>query len=293
MPWCTLKRHVFPEIGKVLIDKITKPRLQAFFDYLATDGYAKSTVKIVKGPVSLVLDHAVEGELIPYNPCKELKTGGIAARQSNDPLNEAQAEQLLEQAKLHEDGEYYPIFLYALCTGKRIGEIRATKWEDIDFDKRFVEVKRNIVREKTYPPKNNKSRCVGLSPMVIEELKKLRTEQKRAALKGGYPVPEFVFTEKDGRIMRQHFIRDSLEKCLKAAGVHRITFHDLRHSYAHIRLSRKHSVADVSRSMGHTDIKITVKIYGHLIHYDFQDEVDSLDTPHLNAPYTQPERGQI
>jgi integrase len=287
-----LERHVYREIGKLPLGKITRPRLQALFDYLATDGYAKSTVKIAKAPVSLILAHAVEGGLIDSNPAKDLKTGGLAARKPNQPLNEGEVMLLLEQAKRYQGGAYYPIFLYALRTGKRIGEIRATKWQDIDFDKRFVEVKRNIVRGKFYTPKGNHSRRVGLSPMVIEELKRLRTEQKRAALRGGYPVPEFVFTDENGEIMKQYFIRDALEKIRKAAGLKRITLHDLRHSYAHIRLSRGHNLPDVSRSLGHADVKITVKIYGHLKHDDFQDEVDSLDSPHLNATYTHLAKGK-
>jgi integrase len=289
----TMVRHVFPEIGRLTLDKVTRPRLQTLFDYLATDGYAKSTIRIAKGPVSLVLDHAVEGGLIDKNPCKDLKTGGVAAKKPNDPLNEAEAERLLEQAKLYDDGEYYPIFLYALRTGKRIGEIRATKWEDIDFERRFVEVKRNIVRGKSYTPKGNRSRRVGLSPMVIKHLKKLHTQQRKDALQNRYPVPEFVFTEPGDRIMRLHLIRDALEKCLKAADLRRITIHDLRHSYAHIRLSRGHNLPDVSRSLGHADVKITVKTYGHLKHDDFQAEIDSLDTPHPNAPYTQPAGGKV
>jgi integrase len=175
-----------------------------------------------------------------------------------------------------------------LRTGKRIGETLATTWEDINFKKRFVEVKRNLVRGNFYSPKNSRSRRIGLSPLVIKELRKMRTEQKRQALKGGYPMSEFVFTEEDGRIMRQHLIRGDLENCLKAAKLQRITIHDLRHSYTHIRLSRGHNLADVSRSLGHADVKITVKIYGHLQHDDFQDEIDSLDTPHLNAPQVQP-----
>ncbi len=124
--------------------------------------------------------------------------------------------------------------------------------------------------------------------MVIEELRKMRTEQKRRALKGGHAIPKFVFTDENGGIMRQHKIRDALAKCLEAAKLRRITIHDLRHSYAHIRLSRGHNLADVSRSLGHADVKITVKVYGHLKHNDFQDEIDSLDTLHLNAPQTQP-----
>ena len=284
----SLERHVFPEIGNLPVDEIKKPRLQALFDALAVDDYGKSTIKTIKVPISLIFDHAIEGGLISDNPAQKLKVEGRQAKEANDPLNEAEAEQFLEQTQRYQDGEYYPLFLYALRTGKRIGEIQAVKWTDIDFKKRFVEVKRNLVRGNFYSPKNSRNRLVGLTPLVIEELSKLRTKQKRQALKSGHPVPEFVFTDENGSIMRQHKIRDALGKCLEAAKMRRITIHDLRHSYAYIRLSRGHNLPDVSRTLGHSDIKITVKIYGHLKHEDFQDEIDSLDTPHLNAPQAHP-----
>lgn len=283
-----LRCHVFPGIGKLPIDEITKPRLQALFDALAVGDYGKATIKIVKVPISLIFDHAVEGGLIAVNPTQKLKVTGRQAKEPNDPLNEAEAERFLEQTRQYQGGKYYPLFLYALRTGKRIGEIQAVKWSDIDFKKRFVEVKRNLVRGNFYSPKNSRNRRVGLTPLVIEELRKLRTEQKRRALKGGHPVSEFVFTDKNGSICGRHKIRIVLGKCLEAAKLRCITTHDLRHSYAYIRLSRGHNIADVSRTLGHADIKITVKIYGHLKHDDFQDEIDSLDGPHLNAPQAQP-----
>jgi len=79
-----------------------------------------------------------------------------------------------------------------------------------------------------------------------------------------------------------------LIRCLKLAGLRRIRAHDLRHTYATIRLINGHNIGDVSYQLGHSSIKITVDTYGHWLPGKFKSEVDELDNLHrrtLYAPY--------
>jgi integrase len=89
--------------------------------------------------------------------------------------------------------------------------------------------------------------------------------------------------------MRYKVFKKALLASLKKAGLRKIRVHDLRHTYATVRLLNGHNVGDVSYQLGHSSIKITYDIYGHWIPGNFKSEVDSLDTLHLNAPYTHPE----
>jgi integrase len=75
---------------------------------------------------------------------------------------------------------------------------------------------------------------------------------------------------------------------MKAAKLRRIRIHDLRHSYATIRLLRGHNVGDVSYQLGHSSIKMTYDVYTHWIPGKFKNEVDDLDNLHPNTPYTHP-----
>jgi integrase len=67
-----------------------------------------------------------------------------------------------------------------------------------------------------------------------------------------------------------------------------VRVHDLRHSYATIRLLKGHNVGDVSYQLGHSSIQITYDAYGHWIPGQFKSEIDELDEMHPNAPQAHP-----
>jgi integrase len=186
------------------------------------------------------------------------------------------------------NGYYYPHVLCALRTGLRIGEIVALTWKDIDFEKRQITVKRSCRNRRITGTKNNKRRHVDMTPHLAETLKELRTEQKKRALKKGWSFPDWVFANRKGKMLRNIAFRDALMRCLDDAGLKRIRVHDLRHTYATIRLLRGHNVGDVSYQLGHSSIKITYDAYGHWIPGHFKSEIDELDEMHPNAPHAHP-----
>lgn len=175
------------------------------------------------------------------------------------------------------NGYYYPHLLCALRTGMRLGEMKALKWDDIDFNKRQIEVKRSCRRGKVTGTKTDKRRNVDMTPQLTAVLKDLRTNQKKAALKAGRPVSEWVFANKKGKIFLRIVLENALNKCLSEAGLQRIRIHDLRHTCATIRLMRGHNAGDVSYQLGHSSIKMTYDVYTHWIPGNFKSEIDELD----------------
>ena len=146
-------------------------------------------------------------------------------------------------------GFYYPIILRALRTGLRVGELVELRWEDVDFVGGFIEVKRNFYKGRITVTKNHKRRRVDMSPHLMETLKALKLGHKKMPLKKGYQFPELVFANKKGERMREGALRDALNKILDLAGFRRIRIHDLRHTYATIRLMRGHNIKDVSKQL--------------------------------------------
>ena len=172
----------------------------------------------------------------------------------------------------------------------RIGEIKALRWDDIDFEKRQIEVKRSCRKGRVTDTKNHKRRRVDMTPHLTETLKNLRTTQKRKALKDGRSFPEWVFANKKGVIFGRVPFENALNRCLTKAKLRRIRIHDLRHTYATIRLMRGHNVGDVSYQLGHSSIKMTYDVYAHWVPGRFKSEVDELDQEHPNAPQAHPEK---
>ena len=178
-------------------------------------------------------------ELIKGNPATRLgkKAFAGARKRAIDFLTSAEASTFLAAARVHSPGRY-PMFLTALRTGLRLGELIALHWEDIQFGEnpkdsnRFILVRRNYTRGACTTPKNHKARRVDMSKEVRLELIKLRDEMTVAAFERGEErIPKLVFPSSIGGPLDgvNVYHRDFLP-CLTTAGLRRITFHAFRHA---------------------------------------------------------------
>jgi integrase len=285
-----LRLHVLPCFEDKRIDRITRGDVKEFLLSKVNKGYAPSTVSHMKDAVSKIMGEALDKELISANPA--LNLGKILKRKDKkadvNQLTADELNQLLETVQEH-FSEHYTLFLLLARTGIRIGEALALKWGDIDFNGRFIEVKRSIVRGRISTPKSGKSRRVDMSPQLTEALKLHFTETKKKGLALGIGEIEFVFTNERGNpIDKDNWRRRVFNVALKKAGLRRIRIHDLRHTYATLRISAGHNIADVSGQLGHHSVKLTLDVYHHWIPGQAKSEVDTLDTLHLNAPPAHP-----
>ena len=113
-----------------------------------------------------------------------------------------------------------------------------------------------------------------------------RTACKRKGLALGLgDEPEYVFTNRIGGFMDQsHYRRRVFKKALKKAGLREIRIHDLRHTYATLRISKGDNIADVSKQLGHYSVKLTLDTYYHWTPGSKKSEVDELDTLIFEQP---------
>lgn len=285
-----LEKHIFPKFGKARIQDIRRKDIRSFFDQLFVDGLNPNTLKLIRASFRGVMSYALDCEIITSNPFSDLRMGYKKRSTEIKPLNDSEANLLLNQAELFMDGKYYPPILLALRTGLRIGELQALKWEDIDFDRRQIEVKRSWRKGRFSRTKNKKKRRVDMTPHVAETLRNHRIKQKRKALKEGRPFSEYVFIGERDELLNRITFKNAVDRCTDAASLRNIRVHDLRHSYATTRLMRGHNVGDVSYQLGHSSIKITYDVYVHWIPGQFKSEIDDLDQVHPNAPLLHPKK---
>ena len=233
------------------------------------------------------MTHALDSELIEINPIVGMKLIQGKSKFDIEPLSKEEVGKLLSASQRYNKGSYYPSILCALRTGMRIGEVRALKWKDIDFENRLIEVKRSCRRGRVTKPKTGKTRRVDMSLHLAEVFRELKQNQwKKYA---GKDVPQWVFTNIRDGMLRYMAFKKALMACLKLAGLRKIRIHDLRHTYATIRLLSGHNIGDVSYQLGHSSIKITYDTYGHWLPGKFKSEVDELDTLHPDAPHMHPQ----
>jgi integrase len=249
----------------------------------------------------VIFGEAVEDRIIEGNPASRLgkHTFGNVRKRRIDFLSRNGAAAFLSTAKTYAPIRY-PMFLAALRTGLRLGELVALHFEDIQFDEnaddqnRFILVRRNYSRGEFTTPKNHKTRRVDMSREVRSVLLDLKDEMAMKAFERGEEfVPGLVFPSASGGPLDgiNFYHRDFLP-CVENAGLRRITFHALRHSYASHLTHAVASLAYVKEQMGHSSIQITVDVYGHLVPGADIAWADKLDTPTTSPQLsaTQPQR---
>ena len=119
-----------------------------------------------------------------------------------------------------------------------------------------------------------------MSLELTQALKDLKLERQIEAGASGTDVPAWVFCNERGGLMHPHNLRDRIfYGLLKKAGLRRVRFHDLRHTFASLLLQNGESPVYVKEQMGHSSIQVTVDCYGHLIPGGNKQAVDRLDTP--------------
>lgn len=80
--------------------------------------------------------------------------------------------------------------------------------------------------------------------------------------------------------------RGVLNKAPEKAELRKIQIHDLRYTYATLRITKGENIVDVSAQLGHHSAKLTMDVYYHWIPGKKKSEVDELEEMvHLNAPY--------
>ncbi len=207
-------------------------------------------------------------------------------KQEIDPLNHEEVALFLETCATYYP-EHYPFFFTAFRTGMRLGELLALKWEDVDWHGKFILVRRSYKRGRLTPTKSGKQRRVDMSDQLISILRDFYLTRKKEALEAGIgKVEDFIFHRR-GKPMEQNSIRYPFKRILEKAGLRKIRFHDIRHTFASLLLSAGASPVYVKEQMGHSSIQITVDIYGHLIPSSNREMVNRLDTQPA-ATYPQP-----
>ena len=274
------KQHIEPYFGSKRLDEIKRRHVKEFIGILKSKGLSESRAKVIKAVLSGIFENAIEDEIVSVNPCQgTTKYCGKDAETSINPLTATEVQKMLENASGLKI-ELSTVYLVAVRTGLRLGELLALEWSDIDWNKRYIEVSKtyDYRLKKTRAPKNKKSRTVDLTPATMEALRNLRNQRKVVSISG------LIFVNGKGKRLMYNYI----PKKLKEVSPRPIRFHDLRHTYATLRIAKGDNILDVSKQLGHSKISMTLDNCAHWMPGEHKSQVDELDNLHLSAPYAHP-----
>lgn len=273
--------HLCPAFGVLPLSQIDRKMVKALALEKRKAGASLSTVRLILCTLSAIFTSAIEDGLVQHNPA--VRPGRFmrmrGKRDDINPLTREEEALFLQTTQKHYP-RFFPLFLFLLRTGCRIGEAVALQLGDVDFRGRFVEIRRNWTNGRLTTPKNGKARRIDLSKRLAEVLKEHLTSYELEAMAAGKPRPEWVFSNEEGKILDPDNLRHRIfYKALEKAELRRVRLHDLRHTFCSRLIANGESLAYVRDQMGHSSIQVTVDLYGHLVPGSNKQAVDRLDEP--------------
>jgi integrase len=297
----TCRNHIIPYIGTLRLAHVEDDHVRALLQTLQRQGVGARTRQVVHATLRRAFAVAMRDKLIPSNPAVTVeRPKGV--RNQKRIFSEEEALLFLTAAKGH---PYEALYVLALTTGMRQGELFALEWSDVDLQRAALRVQATLVEDEDgklvrgEPKTASSRRIIDLPNVAVEALK-----EHRARSRG---FEGFVFRDSIGgplrksNFLRRYFypllerarmcegcgtlwMRDPLTECpecqsgLSKPAVPRITFHTLRHVANSILLARGANIRLLADRLGHATTRTTLEHYSHVLTGAQREAAQTLDT---------------
>lgn len=281
-----VENHLTPYFGSTPITRINFNSVEGFMAHATDQEMNPATLKKLLITLGGIFRYAVVKRVCEYNPVREIEKPKSLNQKKVDFLNLAEIRNLLKHAERPEKKDPIPIngakkkkkmgrkakmdpivskgfktlLTLSIMSGLRQGEALGLKWTDIDWFNCQVHVQRTFNHGRFFAPKSKASnRSVDLGPTVIKQLKEWKIMCPANDM-------DLVFPNRVGKPIdaRNLFQRD-FEAALRRAGLRKIRWHDLRHTFAALLIDQGEHPKYIQTQMGHSSINVTMDTYGHLM----------------------------
>lgn len=263
-----VRLHIKPALGRMRLDEIDPRDVQRMMAGLASNGLSPTTIRGIRATLRAALHQAERWGLLTSNAAA-LATPPRIERERKIPLTPEQAEQLLNHVRGH---RLEALYILALTTGMRQGELLGLRWIDVDIERRQLSVRQTLVllhgRPTFSTPKTERSqRTLRLPTMAADALvKHLEVrEVLREAAGDRWQDSGLVFTSTIGTSLNGPGVTRDFKRLMVEAGLEPIRFHDLRHACATFLLAQGIDLQVVRDLLGHSYIATTADLYTHVL----------------------------
>ena len=283
-----IDNYLVPHLGHIRLRELRGNHVEMMLAEIAKPGRRNSkpmspaTVRRVHATLRSALASAKQKRLVAFNAAVDVELPS-AARPRVRPW---EAEELGRFLQYAQSDRLAVLFEVAAMTGLRRGELVGLRWDDVDFERRRITVRQQLVeiasagveclfcgaehrRYRFGPPKTSsgEARVVDLDAGTLSVLTVQRAGQEleRAQWGAGYVEHQLVFAREDGTPIRPGYVTERFHDLADAAGLRRIRLHDLRHGQASLMLAAGIPIAVVSKRLGHSSIAITSDTYSHML----------------------------
>jgi len=289
------RKHISPTLGSIPISQITQLQIKGVIKKLHKANYGYETQNRVRIMLLDMFDKAMIDNFVLRNPCKGLRI-------QKDRNFERRVLTRDEQMDFYEccKGTFYDnLFVVAVNTGLRPGELCGLKWSDINFNKMEISVERTLLyqkldgdEQKTFhfdPPKTKTSRRkVPINKQCEVALKKqylqsnvVKSRLYSKPLKGfedllfttkfSTPINSQIYLEAIKRIIDEiNLMKDDLEQ------MEPFSAHTFRHTFATRCFESGIQPKTVQKYLGHATLQMTMDLYTHVLDEQSKDDMIKL-----------------
>ena len=251
-----VRLHLNPRFGKQFLNRISAADIQKFVsEKITKENLTPKSVVNFLVPLKEMFKHAVAWGYIKRDPSLYVKRPRVEMEEM-DFFTPEELRIFLGNV----NPNHYALFLTAVMTGMRRGELLALQWGDIDWNSDQISIRRSIYKGEFVNPKSkNAIRRIVISPILRQALEQHRLIGRKSEF-------DLIFPNEIGLPLNpENLIKREFHSALDRAGLRRIRFHDLRHSYASILISQGENIKFIQSQLGHSSAKTTLDRYGHLM----------------------------
>lgn len=261
--------HILPELGEIPVDNLSSTVISDFTEKKLTvgrldnkGGLSPSYVRLMCVIIQAAIDYGIEHQIC-HPPAVKIRKPHTDKKEP-EILSLSQQKQL--ETKLFEDiNETKLGILISLYMGLRIGEICALKWENVNLSDNELFVCSTVVRL------NDKSASGKITKMIVDSPKTKTSTRKIPIPKILVPVIHSVkkasespyVISRNETFINPRTLEYRYHKLLESAGIPRINYHALRHTFATRCIEVGMDMKTLSELLGHASVSTTMDIYVH------------------------------
>jgi integrase len=265
-----LRTHILPTMGEMSLTAINTRNVQAFISALTAKGLTRKTCDNVLQTLSGLIKTAKAWGYIPaVFDRSALSLPREGEKQEERFFTAEQVKQIINAS----NEPYSTLWAVLGLTGCRAGEVFGLKRTDLDFEKRVIRIRRTLdaaTRLMHAPKSRSSSADLPIPEALANRLRTFLAEHWREN------EADLLFCNKMGKPMVRNKVALKLQDTLKDLKIERAALHAFRHMAASELLEDGVSPPVVQRQMRHSDPRITLQKYGHVIGEAQRRAVDSL-----------------
>lgn len=256
-----INRHIVPELGKLPMPRVSYEACEGFKRARLAAGVTPVTCRKILGTLKRILDHAVRRKFLVHNPMSSVQMPRPPADPTDDDdiviFQPEEIRALIEVAPSERDKT---LLLAAALTGARQGELFGLQWQDIDWPRSQVRVRRSFNHRAWYDVKSKASRRrIDAAPQLMSQLRAWQVQcqdsERSLVFPGGTGEP----------IHQTNWLRRIYAPLFTAADLPYRHFHVFRHTFTSMLLELGKPEKYIQDQLGHTDDKLIRRVYGHLV----------------------------